>query len=337
MNMIDLITFASFACVLLFGVIVVIVQDMRNTQPGARIHLRMQTSFAAQGALTQASKLDPDLFQTNRKENVFTRWTGPRLARLRTVAGANGLRIVIISSLVGALIAFLMVEFMLLPGFSKPIFLLGLPLLGLMQSYRFLIERFRRHFLDGFPDVIDLIVRAVRAGVPVTQVIGAAASECREPLKSEFQLMADSLSVGLDLEEVLAVAIRRIEIADFSFFCVCLLLQRETGGQLGETLENLAGIVRTRREIRQKTKALTGEARITTKIFAAIPVCIMLSMYGLNCDYLMVLFNTDAGHNLLSFGAISITMGLFVINKMSKSDRHGERFRSRAGRRSGLA
>ncbi len=125
---------------------------------------------------------------------------------------------------------------------------------------------------------------------------------------------------GLDLEEVLAVAVKRIEIADFSFFCVCLLLQRETGGQLGETLENLAGIVRTRREIRQKTKALTGEARITTKILAAIPIVIMLSMYGLNRDYLMVLFETAPGQKLLTFGAISIVIGLIVIGKMSKLD-----------------
>jgi tight adherence protein B len=114
--------------------------------------------------------------------------------------------------------------------------------------------------------------------------------------------------------------VRRIEIADFSFFSVCLLLQRETGGQLGETLENLAGIVRTRREIRLKTKALTGEARITTKILAAIPVVIMLALYGLNRSYLMVLFNTEQGNNLLSFGVISITMGLVVISKMSKLD-----------------
>jgi tight adherence protein B len=320
MSMVDLITFASFACVLLFGVMVVIVQDMRNNQPTARIHMRMETSFVGQGTASQTSKLDPDLFQAARKDNFFTRWTGPRLARLRTVAGANGLRIVIVSAIAGELIAFLMISFMPLPGFSKPLLVMGAPVLALMQSYRFLIERFRRRFLDGFPDVIDMIVRAVRAGVPVTQVIGSAATECREPLKSEFQLMSDSLQVGLDLEEVLQVAMRRIEIADFSFFCVCLLLQRETGGQLGETLENLSGIVRTRREIRQKTKALTGEARITTKILAAIPIAIMGSMYGLNRDYLMVLFNTDSGNNLLTFGAISVAMGLFVINKMSKLD-----------------
>jgi tight adherence protein B len=132
--------------------------------------------------------------------------------------------------------------------------------------------------------------------------------------------MADSLQVGLDLEEVLTVATRRIEIADFSFFCVCLLLQRETGGQLGETLENLSGIVRTRREIRQKTKALTGEARITTKILAAIPVVIMLSMYAVNRPYLMVLFNTESGQKLLTFAVISIVIGMIVISKISRLD-----------------
>lgn len=78
--------------------------------------------------------------------------------------------------------------------------------------------------------------------------------------------------------------------------------------------------MRTRREIRQKTKALTGEARITTKILAAIPVIIMLSMYMLNRSYLMVLFNTESGQNLLTFGAVSIVMGLIVIGKMSKLD-----------------
>ncbi|MFM0324628.1 type II secretion system F family protein [Caballeronia glebae] len=321
MNLVNLVTIASFVCVVLFGVMVVVVQDMRDNQPPSRIRQRMQKSFAGHGTNAgQANKLDLDIFQVNRNDNAFTRWTGPRLARLRTVAGANGVRIVTVAALAGELVAVVINRFVPMPDLLRPLVLIGLPVLALMQSYRFLVERFRKRFLDGFPDVIDMIVRAVRAGVPVTQVIGSAASECREPLKSEFQLMADSLQVGLDLDEVLKVTMRRIEIADFSFFCVCLLLQRETGGQLGETLENLSSIVRTRREIRQKTRALTGEARITTKILAAIPVIIMGSMYALNRSYLMVLFNTETGNNLLTFGVVSIVMGLIVIGKMSKLD-----------------
>jgi tight adherence protein B len=321
MTLVDLLTFAAFGCVFLLGVMLFTVQDMRKQQAPGRIQSRVQLEFPA-GVVRGSNKQrrDFDLFRASRKENWLTRWYGPRVARLSTVAGKNGVRIVASVTIAGGVLALLMVKLMPLPGFAKPLLIVGLPVFGLMQSYRFLVERFRRRFLDGFPDVIDMIVRAVRAGVPVTQVIASASGECGEPLKSEFKLMADSLAVGLDLEEVLAVAMRRIEIADFSFFCVCLLLQRETGGQLGETLENLAGIVRTRREIRLKTKALTGEARITTKILAAIPIVIMASMYGLNRGYLMVLFNTEQGHNLLSFGVISIVSGLIVISKMSKLD-----------------
>jgi Flp pilus assembly protein TadB len=323
MNLVNLLTACAFVCAILAGVMYFIVQDMRSTRPHARIRTRMEESFSFEGhgaRLKDAAHFDKDLFSVTQKENALHHWFGPKISRLKTVAGANGLRFVIGAAIVGELVALAMIRFMPLPDFSRPCLALGLPVLCLAQTYRFLVERFRKRFLDGFPEVIDMIVRAVRAGVPVTQVIGSAAAECREPLKTEFKRMSDSLQVGLDLEEVLVVAMRRIEIADFSFFCVCLLLQRETGGQLGETLENLAGIVRTRREIRLKTRALTGEARITTKILAAIPVVIMASMYVLNYDYLMVLFNTESGNKLLTFGAISIVMGVLVINKMSKLD-----------------
>jgi tight adherence protein B len=322
MTSIDLVAVCSFACVLLLGLMALTVQDMRNKQPDARIKARMLRSFSIEGGqpLPTAVSFDATLFKVSRHGNALSRWVAPRIARLRTVAGANGLRSVICAAVAGALLALAMTSFMPLPSFVTPLLLFGLPLLAPVQVYRFLVARFQRRFLDGFPDLIDMIVRAVRAGVPVTHVIGAAADECPEPLRHEFRLMGDALQLGIDLEEVLSVAMRRIEVADFSFFCVCLLLQRETGGQLGETLENLAGIVRTRREIRLKTKALTGEARITTKILAAIPIIIMLSLYGLNRAYVMVLFDKPAGQKLLTFASISVVLGIVVINKMSKLD-----------------
>lgn len=321
MTRIDLLTACSFIIVLLLGVMWLVVQDMRKKQPHARIAARMETSFAAPKVRSNDVKTyNADLFTLNKQENVFSLWYGPKVARLRAVAGASGIRIVVAAAIVGEVIALLMTHFMPLPGFATPLLVFGAPAFAVMRAYSFLVQRFRRRFLDSFPDVIDLIVRAVRAGVPVTQVIGTVAGECPDPISHEFKLMSDSLQVGLDLEEVLAVAVRRIEIADFSFFCVCLLLQRETGGQLGETLEGLANIVRTRREIRQKTKALTGEARITTKIMACIPAVIMLAMYALNRNYLLILFTTTAGQKLLTFGAISLVFGLMVIGKMSKLD-----------------
>jgi tight adherence protein B len=321
MKRVDLLTVCAFILVLMLGVMWLTVQDMRKKQPQARINARMQDMFTAHSVRAKDVKAhDTDLFTAGKRDNVLSRWYGPKVARLRTVAGKSGVRIVFAAAVAGELLALLMTRFMPLPDFATPLLVFGLPAFATIRAYGFLIQRFRRRFLDGFPDVIDLIVRAVRAGVPVTQVIGTVSAECAEPIRQEFKLMSDSLQVGLDLEEVLTVAVKRIEIADFSFFCVCLLLQRETGGQLGETLEGLATIVRTRREIRQKTKALTGEARITTKIMSCIPAVIMLSMYALNRNYILILFGTQPGQKLLTFGAISMAFGLLVISKMSKLD-----------------
>jgi tight adherence protein B len=320
MNRIDLLTACAFVIVLMLGVMWLTLQDIRKKQPHARIKARMEDTFATDKSHANRKSHTSDLFTINRRDNAFTRWYNPKAARLRTVAGKTGIRIVLAAGAAGAFVAFLMTHFMPLPGFSKPLLMIGLPAFAVMRAYGFLVHRLKRRFLDGFPDVIDLIVRAVRAGVPVTQVMTTVSGECAEPIRAEFKLMSDSLQVGLDLEEVLNVAVRRIEIADFSFFCVCLLLQRETGGQLGETLENLANIVRTRREIRVKTKALTGEARITTKILAAVPACIIGSLYLLNRNYMKVLTDTDSGSKLLTFAVISIGMGLMVINKISKLD-----------------
>jgi len=321
MSPIDVFTVCSFIGVILCGMMALVIMDMRSKQPNARIKTRMHESFAIEATRGKKTvNTDADLFTVDKTDNVLSAWVRPKLSRLRTVAGDNGIRVVIAATITGELIALVMTRYMPLPGFAKPLLIAGLPLFLAMRAYSFLVDRFRTRFLNGFPDLLDMIVRAVRAGVPVTHVIGSAADECPEPLKSEFKLMSDSLQVGRDLQEVLAVAMRRIEIADFSFFCVCLLLQRETGGQLGETLENLSGIVRTRREVRQKTKALTAEARITTKILAAIPICIMLCLYFLNRAYVMVLFTSDSGHKLLTYAVLSVVLGLFLITKLSKLD-----------------
>lgn len=321
-NIVDLITAACFICVVVFGVMWMIAQDMRSKRPDALIRARVamfetrstakrtpnEVLLAAQGAKPVA------------RSNAFSRWFGARRARLDTVSGPRGIRIMLATATISLVVAIGLALFAPLPDLARPVMLFGLPIFVVVRTYTTLVERFRSRFLAGFPDVIDLIVRAVRAGVPVPQVMSTASGECPEPLSSEFKRMGDSLQMGLDMKEVLDVAVRRIQIADFSFFCVCLLLQRETGGQLGETLENLSSIVRTRREIRQKTKALTGEARITTKILAAIPFVITGGMYLIDRDYVMVLFDTESGRHVLTFAVISAIIGVLVINKMSNLD-----------------
>lgn len=315
-------TVATFVFVLIFGIMLIVYQDLRATRPEARIKARMVETFSLGSTEPPRQTASGDaLFAVDQqKEPTFLKWIGPKLSRLKTVAGVNGLRIVVAAFVLSSIGALLMVLLLPLPSWSKPLVGFGLPLLAVVRSYSFLVNRFTKKFLDGFPDLIDMIVRAVRAGVPVTHVIGTAAAESDEPVKTEFKIMSDSLQVGRELDDVLTVAMKRIDIPDFSFFCVCLLLQRETGGQLGETLENLSNIVRTRREVRQKTKSLTAEARITTKILAAVPIFTLAGLYTANKDYVMVLFNRESGHKLLTFAVISVVFGIMLINKMSKLD-----------------
>ncbi|CAJ5199165.1 type II secretion system protein [Burkholderia pseudomallei] len=101
---------------------------------------------------------------------------------------------------------------------------------------------------------------------------------------------------------------------------MCLVLQRETGGNLTETLENLSGIIRTRRDIRMKTRALTAEGRIASKIIAAVPFAIAGFLFVVNRPYVNLLFHTRAGHKMLILAAVLLTVGLAMIRKIANLD-----------------
>ncbi|WP_050454304.1 type II secretion system F family protein [Candidatus Burkholderia verschuerenii] len=318
----NLIALATFLCIVVLGLMAMLGASLFRQRLSARISQRMQKSFEPTVALTGTESMtivDASLFvNKSSAETVTGMWIAARLARLDTVAGKGGKKFVITITIVVAVVAVIASVIAPFPQWTLPFIIIGAPIGGAMWAYKFLVNRFRDQFLGGFSEAIDLIVRAVRAGIPVTQVIINSADVCPEPLAREFRLMGDSLQVGIDLEEVLIAAGRRIEISDFSFFCVCLLVQRETGGQLSETLENLSNIIRSRLEIRQKARALTGEARITTKILTAIPIVIVAGLYAINRPYVEVLINTHSGHKLLTFAVLSITLGLIVVHKMSK-------------------
>jgi len=207
-----------------------------------------------------------------------------------------------------------------MPVVYMPLLLVSAPILVTRFVYQYLINQFRNKFLSHFPDTIDLIVRAVRAGIPAVQAISVAGNDAEEPVRAEFRIMGDGLRLGVDLKDVLTDAVERIQIADFSFFSVCLLLQRETGGALTETLENLATIVRTRRDMRLKVRALTAEGRITSKIIAAVPFVTVGMLFLANREYVMLLFNTTGGHHLLIVAAVLMSIGMFLINKIANLD-----------------
>ena len=132
-------------------------------------------------------------------------------------------------------------------------------------------SRYQNQFLDAFPDALDLIVRAVRAGLPVNDAMQVAGREVRPPVGLEFQRTLEEMRIGIDIDEAMQHTADRIRVPDFRFFVVALKLQRRTGGSLAETLANLSSIIRRRKEIRLKARALTSEAKASATVLGLLP------------------------------------------------------------------
>ncbi|AHE28775.1 type II secretion system (T2SS), F family protein [Burkholderia pseudomallei] len=328
MSAADVVAVGAFFAIVVAGFIVRALRDLARRRPAARVRSRVEAlreprAAARPAAPARASRVGLQLFTRTHGEGeggVLRAWLRARGEHVRTAAGGGGVRAIAFASALAALAGFVGASF---AGFAP---WLRLPLAAALAAgaaravYRILIGRFKQRFLSVFPDALDLIIRAVRAGIPVAQAIGTAGRESEEPVRATFRAMGDALRVGADLKDVLEQQAERLQLADFSFFGVCLVLQRETGGNLTETLENLSGIIRTRRDIRMKTRALTAEGRIASKIIAAVPFAIAGFLFVVNRPYVNLLFHTRAGHKMLILAAVLLTVGLAMIRKIANLD-----------------
>lgn len=179
-------------------------------------------------------------------------------------------------------------------------------------------RRFQQRFLDIFPDALDLIVRAVRAGLPVLDAMGVAAAEIPAPVGNELQAALDQMRVGVDMEVALQQSADRIRVPDFWFFVVSLALQRRTGGALAETLSNLSALIRRRKEVRVRTRALTAESKASTIILGSLPVLVALALYLLSRDSMTSLFADPRGRFLLGLATMLLLAGIMTMAAMVK-------------------
>jgi tight adherence protein B len=173
-------------------------------------------------------------------------------------------------------------------------------------------------FIGLFPDAIDLIVRALRSGLPVTEAIVGAGHEIADPVGAELRLVESGMRMGRDLESLLWETAKRIDSSEFRFFVIALSVQRETGGNLAETLANLADILRRRKQMQAKARAMASETRATTMILGGLPVAVILVLTLTSPAYLVPLYNDVRG---LVLDAIAVTMlvtGVVIMNKMAK-------------------
>ncbi|MBT3360678.1 MAG: type II secretion system F family protein [Rhodospirillales bacterium] len=170
-------------------------------------------------------------------------------------------------------------------------------------------------FAGLFPEAIDLMVRGLRSGLPVTESISVVGHELPDPVGTEFRKISDKVQFGRPLDEALWETAKRLDTPDFKFFVISLAVQRETGGNLAETLANLSDILR-RRQMKLKIKAMSSEARASAYILGSLPFIMFGLIYLLNPGYETELFTDPRGRVMLIGGLTTMSMGIAVMRKM---------------------
>jgi tight adherence protein B len=199
---------------------------------------------------------------------------------------------------------------------------LGL-LVGLWFPHLFvgyLAYRRANRFGALFPEAIALMVRGIKSGLPITETFTIVGNEVADPVGGEFRQISDQIRLGHPPEQALWDAAKRVGLPELKFLVVTLSIQRETGGNLAETLENLDNILRRRRQMKLKVKAMSSEARASAMIIGSLPFIMLGVLSVVNSHYVSLLFTTVRGHHLLMSAAGSMTFGVGVMWKMVKFD-----------------
>ncbi len=175
-----------------------------------------------------------------------------------------------------------------------------------------------QRFIALFPEAIDLMVRALRAGLPVTEAIINAGQEIGDPVGTEFRGIEAGMRLGRDLDSLLWDIAKRITAPEFRFFIIALSVQRETGGNLAETLNNLSDVLRRRRAMRAKARAMASEARASTMILGSLPILVTVILSITSPVYIAPLFSDIRGLMLVGVAVGMLLTGVAVMVKMAR-------------------
>ncbi|MDE8652612.1 type II secretion system F family protein [Novosphingobium album (ex Liu et al. 2023)] len=171
-------------------------------------------------------------------------------------------------------------------------------------------------FTVKFPDAIELLVRGLRSGLPVTETLGVVASEVPGPVGEEFKLVTERIKIGKTMEDALQETADRLAMPEFNFFCITLAIQRETGGNLAETLANLSDVLRKRAQMKLKIRAMSSESKASAYIVGALPFIVFTMIWWINPGYLAGFFSEP---RLIVAGLGGLTwmgIGAFIMAKM---------------------
>ncbi len=194
-------------------------------------------------------------------------------------------------------------------------------LLGLPRWY---VNRRRkkriRQFVDEFANAVDVIVRGVKAGLPLNDCIKIIANEAAEPVKGEFRLISETQALGLTLSDAVARMPDRVPVPEANFFAIVIAIQQKAGGNLAEALGNLSRVLRERKKMKGKIGAMAMEAKASAYIIGALPGVVMGLVWVTSPAYISLLFTETLGNVILGASAVWMTMGVLVMRKMINFD-----------------
>ena len=221
--------------------------------------------------------------------------------------------------LVNIAIAVVLAALMLLRGLPIPLALLlslgagfGIPHMVVSKK----IARRIIAFNARFPDAIDLLVRGLRSGLPIAETLQAASTEIPGPVGIEFRQVIERIRIGKSMDAALQESADTMGTPEFQFFCITLAIQRETGGNLAETLANLSEVLRKRAQMKLKIKAMSSEAKASAWIVGALPFIVFALIYLMNPDYLAGFF-TNPTLMITGLGGLTwMGIGVFIMSRM---------------------
>ena len=216
----------------------------------------------------------------------------------------------------------------LLLGIAALLWLQGLPILlallvGLFVGVGlphlvvgFFISRRINQFNAKFPDAIELLVRGLRSGLPITETMGVVGNEVEGPVGEEFRSISDKMKIGRTLDQALQETADRLGTPEFQFFVITIAIQRETGGNLAETLANLAEVLRKRAQMKLKIKAMSSESKASAYIIGSLPFIVFVLIWYISGDYMQKFFVDERLILAGGGGLVWMAIGAFIMAKM---------------------
>lgn len=184
----------------------------------------------------------------------------------------------------------------------------------------YLKKRREQKFLNGFPDAVDVIVRGIKAGLPLLDCVKMITVDAPEPVRSEFRAILETQAIGMPLGEACGKLYERMPVPEANFFGIVIAIQQKAGGNLSEALSNLSRVLRDRKKMKAKIQAMSQEAKASAAIIGALPIAVMTLVWITSPSYINLLFTEQLGHIMLAGSAVWMMMGVLVMKKMINFD-----------------